>query len=399
MDDNTKGLLYPAYHKFYSALNSLDKFEKGANFFDNIAYLDNFFSEYRNITFVLQKSLAHTKFKDQYETIRDKHLKNDVCKWFMDKRNEVLKQQPFDLEKKINITIYSDHENLSYPSYIFNIENDQEYVSVIDSLREKFLSLGRYEVMFSAEFSFNERGRDDDLYENFIDGIRFMKEFMREMSQVVNEDCRLSDNLIAKIKKFIFYRIPKNMLLIDDYLYYCYIDSFEKSSRMEIIEQSIGQRYPISNLHNVYGRENSNIFEIFLMMHITTLQMGGDLLPTIMLLYNDNTFSLQSFDGSHKTTCYRKLNEASLNIQQGQIEQFYFVTELTKIVITDSIGSKLFAFFMLGTDEYEDLIFDQHKLQDPIYIASVLEFERNVTVVAPFVRVIENAFKMLAQKK
>ena len=54
---------------------------------------------------------------------------------------------------------------------------------------------------------------------------------------------------------------------------------------------------------------------------------------------------------------------------------------------------------MLGTDEYEDLIFDQHKLQDPIYIASVLEFERNVTVVAPFVRVIENAFKMLAQKK
>ena len=89
--DNTKGLLYPALHKFYSALNSLEKFEKGTNFFENIAYLDNFFSEYRNITFVLQKSLAHTEFKAIYEGLRNEYLVNDVCKWFIDKRNEVVK--------------------------------------------------------------------------------------------------------------------------------------------------------------------------------------------------------------------------------------------------------------------------------------------------------------------
>jgi hypothetical protein len=40
---NTRGLLYPALHKFYSSLSSLEKFEKGTNFFDNITYLDNFF--------------------------------------------------------------------------------------------------------------------------------------------------------------------------------------------------------------------------------------------------------------------------------------------------------------------------------------------------------------------
>ncbi len=64
---NSRGLLYPALHKFYSALSSLEKFEKGTNFFDNISYLDNFFSEYRNITFVLQKSLAKTLFMSTYE--------------------------------------------------------------------------------------------------------------------------------------------------------------------------------------------------------------------------------------------------------------------------------------------------------------------------------------------
>src|SRR5579862_1975826 len=105
--DSTRGLLYPALHKFYSALSSLEKFEKGTNFFDNIGYLDNFFSEYRNITFVLQHSLAHTDFLVTYETLRNKYLVNSVGKWFVEKRNEVLKQQPFDLEKRIVITVYS----------------------------------------------------------------------------------------------------------------------------------------------------------------------------------------------------------------------------------------------------------------------------------------------------
>lgn len=64
--NNSRGLLYPAMHKFYSALSSLEKFEKGSNFFDNISYLDNFFSEYRNITFVLQKSLSNTILMSTY---------------------------------------------------------------------------------------------------------------------------------------------------------------------------------------------------------------------------------------------------------------------------------------------------------------------------------------------
>lgn len=100
LQENGRGLLYPAYHKLYSALSSLEKFEKGTNFFDNIAYLDNFLSEYRNVTFMLQKSLAHTEYLSAYEENRNKYLLNDVCKWFTEKRNEVLKQQPFDLEKK-----------------------------------------------------------------------------------------------------------------------------------------------------------------------------------------------------------------------------------------------------------------------------------------------------------
>ena len=54
-------LLYPAYQKLYSALCHLERFDKEANFFDNISSLDAFFSEYRNITFVIQAQLKHTE--------------------------------------------------------------------------------------------------------------------------------------------------------------------------------------------------------------------------------------------------------------------------------------------------------------------------------------------------
>lgn len=61
------GLLYPAYQKFYSALSNLERFNKESNFFDNISAIDSFFTEYRNITFVIQSSLAHTEHIGIYE--------------------------------------------------------------------------------------------------------------------------------------------------------------------------------------------------------------------------------------------------------------------------------------------------------------------------------------------
>ena len=45
MDDK----LFPAYQKFYSALNCMERFNKEQDFFDNISALDSFFSEYRNL--------------------------------------------------------------------------------------------------------------------------------------------------------------------------------------------------------------------------------------------------------------------------------------------------------------------------------------------------------------
>ena len=144
-----------------------------------------------------------------------------MCKWFIDKRNKVLKQQPFDLEKRILINIYSGQDAISLPELTFTIDNDVEYPTIINSLRALFLEINTMEVIFSAEFSFYESGQTEDLYENFIAGINYMKLFMAAMRKALNEDCRLSDELENKIEDMNFYRVPKNLLFIDDYVFYC----------------------------------------------------------------------------------------------------------------------------------------------------------------------------------
>ncbi|MFC3356122.1 hypothetical protein [Sphingobacterium zeae] len=158
---------------------------------------------------MLQKSLAHTEHKKTYEVNRQKYLLNDVCKWFVEKRNEVLKEQPFDLQKKIRIVIYTTNDNLTLPELNYTIEDDVEFYSLITSMKEFFANFRLVEVMFSAEFSFYEKGRSQELYDTFLSGIYSMKLFMKATKNAINEVCILSDQLEKKIDEMQFHRIPK----------------------------------------------------------------------------------------------------------------------------------------------------------------------------------------------
>ena len=115
-------LLYPAFQKFYSALSSLERFRKEKSFFENISSLDTFFSEFRNVTFVLKKSLTHTDYMPLYEKLRAKYLSK--LKWFVENRNETTKEHPFELEKKIEITAYLSGCRIDVYNKDFSIFDD-----------------------------------------------------------------------------------------------------------------------------------------------------------------------------------------------------------------------------------------------------------------------------------
>ncbi|MNK86796.1 hypothetical protein D3C87_1067160 [compost metagenome] len=390
--NNSRGLLYPALHKFYSALSSLEKFKKGTNFFDNISYLDNFFSEYRNVTFVLQKSLAKTQFMPTYEELRDQYLVNNVGKWFVEKRNEVIKQQPFDLEKRIVISIYSGQIPLSLPELIFTIDNDVEISTIVESLRTTFMNSGQLEVMFSAEFLFFEYGHSEDLYDNLILGINQMKLFLAEMKKAINEDCKLSDELERKIDKMNFYQVPKDMLFVDDYVFYCKKEYFEKASRVALQSGSGQIRVPIENLNEMYP--NGDLFSKFELMHVVIFQMGKSLLPTYLILYSDDTFELVTFGFSIKTTVYRKFNEIARRIEADKIVNVLFVTEmyiydLDEVSKLDSreriehAKNEILAFYMIDKHlAIKSHSYDTKQIDDFKYISSIM-FSKSSERVLP----------------
>lgn len=92
-------ILSSALQKYYSALKSLNAFGFNDNFFDDVSSLDTFFSEFRNITFVVQKSLGDKENKDIYDKLRIDFLTGDTLKWFVCTRNETTKEKPFPLKK------------------------------------------------------------------------------------------------------------------------------------------------------------------------------------------------------------------------------------------------------------------------------------------------------------
>ena len=140
------GLVFPAYQKFYSALNSLDRFNKENSFFDNISSLDTFFSEFRNVTFVMQKSLAHTDHLSTYNTNREKYLYD--CKWFVEKRNETTKENPFPLVKQVEITAYFPDTGLRICNQKFTVDNNVDLSTLIDQLKQLFFKINPIEIFF-----------------------------------------------------------------------------------------------------------------------------------------------------------------------------------------------------------------------------------------------------------
>ncbi|OPB87020.1 hypothetical protein [Elizabethkingia ursingii] len=334
--------------------------------------------------------MKHTEFNDLYEELRNKYLLNDVSKWFIEKRNEVLKQQPFDLEKKILITIYSEGSSVTLPEKVFTIENDLEYSILINSLKSFFLQSNPIETMFSAEFSFKECGKDEDLYEQFISGTKNMKAFISELKNSINEECQLSEQLIKKIDNFLFHQIPKNMLLIDDYVYYCEEDKFEKGSRAELSQQSSPVKSPISFLHKFMPQDATfDSFQSFVLMHVIIYQMQRDMMPAYMCIYEDDTFSLTPFKSTIKTTGYRKFGEIAKQIEIDKIKEIFFVTEMLIYegeIINDpefaSMNSRNreihatsedLAFFRLGKDlAHKSYYFECEKIDNKPYVGLVL---------------------------
>ncbi len=316
-------IMYGAFQKYYSALLNLRKFDKEKDFFNNISCLDNFFSEFRSITFVLQKSIAHTKYEGLYEKYRQRFLSN--CKWFVDKRNQTIKEEPFPLIKQIDISVYFANVGFRVDSQKFSVENDIPLTTLIHCLEDFFSELDPVQIFFSAKFTFYERNNDENIFLKIVDGINIMHDFLLEMYKEIDDKCGLCDELIRKIRSIKDFFIVDDLLLVNDYVYYPQKNLFEKSQTITMFAGDKPLLRSSLTGFNIYKIPNSDndYFQKFVFMH--AIQQNTELMPTIMTVYSDKTFTLDSFTAEIKTIFYRKLNETAQRIIEEDITEVYFM--------------------------------------------------------------------------
>ncbi len=259
------GLLFPAYQKLYSALSHLERFNKESNFFDNISAIDNFFNEYRNITFVMQESLRHTEFFGAYEKNRDRLLTDH---WFVEKRNETIKRKPFELIKEVQVTLYLPFGGITFEEKQYSVENDESLKTIIEDLKGFLCKVDQNEVCFSVSFSFHEAGSDIDLLKKVLQGLSTMKEFMNAMDQEIGEQCSLCDQLKKKIQNIHLLDVPLDFLLVNDYTYYPDKDYFDRAERVSMMLSLNEKKWLLAALFRDLRKQNTLIMMV---LHLVIL--------------------------------------------------------------------------------------------------------------------------------
>ena len=229
-------LLLPAYQKLFAALQSLERFSKGQDLFENIACIDSFLSEFRNVTFVLQKSLAHTDYYREYEALREQYLKNEECSWLVKKRNEVLKERPFNLEKTLILTLYLPNGAGVFSTDSYTIADEVNYSSLIEMIKRVIEKIPAIEVFFSVEFIYREVGSERNMFATIDNGIDAMMAMLDNLNKSIKSNISAArEKVLERINGLHFHNAPKNFWFIDDYVFYRKDQVFEKGERFELI--------------------------------------------------------------------------------------------------------------------------------------------------------------------
>lgn len=387
---NNKGIMFTPLQRFYGALSNLDKFASANNLIDNVVCLDDFFSSFRSTSFVLQCALAHTEYEPLYDKFRQKYLKeNRVCKWMVDTRNEVEKQHPFDLLKQVYVTIYTPVSAMILKSETFTVENDVEYQTLVESLKDELKKINTVEVHFSLDFRFRKADDNADLYNDICAAIIIMTNMLKDMYSTIGDCTELCDDLIIKIEELERKILKSEIIFVDDYVYYADKDIFEKGDRLipELPCNNVDVRKMLESYGVKYPSYDSKGFMKFLAkLHLAIYQkQGRHLMPVIFVVYGNNICKTIPFDSSIRTTAYRKVNEIADKVISNDIK---YVT-----MIHEAYNYKSFQYHMLPyykriehsngesiiVQQIGDgfvprmMMFDTSKINDPKYVDDVLK--------------------------
>lgn len=405
------GLLYPAYQKFYSAISCLERFRKEKNFFENIACLDTFLSEYRSITLVMQKSLAHTPYIDFY---RNLVATGCLDSWLNTQRVKSVHTHPVEFSKIVEITAYYPDGGFKILSKAFTVEDDVPLDELTESLKDVLVQIDPNEVFFSAKCSFPEKDTGEDVLEKAISGIESMKLFMDSMFKEVGEKCALCSQLREQINASPMMYAPIDFLTVSDYVYYPASGEFDRSGRIAIVMsidgKKVSNRRPLKSLiESPYFAYDGTAFGTFTKMHAMIRMVGpdADIMPAIMVVYEDDTYDLEAFHADVKTTVYRVIDEIAQRILTEKITEVCFtslytavpINENTQLLSKERVNSATHEMLaVMRVDQSlneEEYVFDGSMMSQLNYVACVMKHGRKkrLDIGIRNMRPIINAFE------
>lgn len=312
-------IMFPALQKYYSALKSLDEFDRVGNFFDDVSNLDKFFSEFRNITFVIQKAVKKDENKKIYTELREKYLSGDTAKWFVTERNKITKEKPFDLTKELIIDMYLPFGIFSLKDENLKIDFNESFEKNIDYIRSFWIEeLGLTEVYFTSKIIFREANESIDFYPKIKLGIVRMHSFMKELENNFSCDCEMCNVLKSKIENLYKNVQFKEISFSKDYAMELGKDVVEGDKAEIYVETDTFKYAPLETLRlsldNEFFRDVKdsieNLYLKFISMHATIFRMQQhEIMPVFMIVYKDLTYRMMPFVATAKTTYYRKLSE------------------------------------------------------------------------------------------
>lgn len=391
-------IIAAALQKYYSALKSLDEFGKCGNFFDDVSNLDKFFSEFRNITFVIQKAVKTEENNKKYVALREKYLCGDTLKWFVDVRNRTTKERPFELRKELVIDLYLPWGIYRLKDKSFIVDVDVSFKDALDYIRSFFIEqLGLKEVFFSVKIVFYESNEIVDFYPKIKNGIIQMNEFIEAIEEQFTCDCEMCCTLKEQVENLLKKVLVKELYFTTDYT----LELGKEAVEGEKVEMYFGvknSKYTaISSMRTSLDKSMfkdvrgclRQIFMKFVSMHIAIFQMQQhDIMPVFMIVYNDDTFRMLPFMATTKATFYRKVleitdmadfQEASAVFYCGEyyfydINQFSEINEKPYSERIHSAQKEILSFVMIGRENSEMSIeLEEERIDEMEYVLEQLQ--------------------------
>lgn len=402
--------IYPVLQKLFNSLKALDSLNDKDDLIQNIANIDSFFSEFRNITFVAQKNLRTLKQKKIYEKNRKDYLINQKMKWFVDQRNKVTKENPFNLEKDFVVYFYTKKEVvIKHFKSTLNKEFNRENIlsTFVNSLRKKPAST----YFFTIKLVFLENSKEVDIYKEIIYGIKQMILFVKSLQKDIPcncDRCKLINKRVSELLQFI---LNKEITFIWD----CEFKD-GKLTHAERIELSFGEndsdfmenkiRCPLKN--SFFDKDTTTssldsklpqLFFDFSVFHLVIYQkQNSSILPVFMIIYSDDTYILWPFGSTIKTTFFRISYEISQIISTKEIIAVFFAGEYSfREEKVNTSPDKIFVCSMIDNKIQEkSVIFNSNRVNDMTYCKE--RFSKNEKFHQPIFVYIKKEFKKLIQK-